>query len=101
MAVFIKKPFTAKKSDAVFDVSKMMVRGGFRRLPVVEDGVLVGIITPSDILHHLYSKKKDLRKDRIPIKQIMKKSVITVTPKTRMNILANYKTLFKWSEKKE
>lgn len=85
--IMTEKPFTTKKEDSVFSVSKMMVRGGFRRLPVIENGFLVGIITPSDILYHLYSKNKalSLRKDKVPIKQIMRKGVLTTRPDTRID----------------
>ncbi|MDW7731831.1 MAG: CBS domain-containing protein [Methanolobus sp.] len=32
---------------------RMMVRGGFRRIPVMEDEILLGIITASDILEYM------------------------------------------------
>ncbi|MBL7206539.1 MAG: CBS domain-containing protein [Candidatus Aenigmarchaeota archaeon] len=86
------KPFTVKKNDTIFDASKMMVKGGFRRLPIVENGFLLGIITPSDILYHLYSKNKvfSLRKDKILIKQIMRKNVLSARPDTGIGKIMNF-----------
>ena len=54
--LMVLKPIFAKRNYSVFDVAKMMCRGGFRRLPVVEDNILIGITTPTDILNHIHRK---------------------------------------------
>ena len=40
-----KEPVTAESVDLLIRASHKMQTGGFRRLPVVADGKLVGIIT--------------------------------------------------------
>jgi CBS domain-containing protein len=42
-------PVTVTPEDPVANAQGRMRTGGFRRLPVVQDGVLVGIITDRDI----------------------------------------------------
>jgi CBS domain-containing protein len=54
--IMVLKPIFAKRNYSVFEVAKMMCRGGFRRLPVVEDNILIGIATPTDILRHIHRK---------------------------------------------
>lgn len=46
-----KDPVTAISEDLLIQAQLKMKKGGFRRLPVVERGRLVGIITTSDVLH--------------------------------------------------
>jgi len=47
----------------LFQVNDLMVQHNFRRLPVVEDNKLLGIITQTDVAKHLYEfieKHKEL-----------------------------------------
>ena len=53
-----KKPFFVREDYPIFDVAKIMVRGPYRRLPVVKDGILTGIVTPYDILKYLNARAK-------------------------------------------
>ena len=46
---------TAPSSTTIDEAAKIMVRQGFRRLPVVKDSILIGIITASDIMNFLGS----------------------------------------------
>jgi signal-transduction protein with cAMP-binding, CBS, and nucleotidyltransferase domain len=47
---FMKSPLvTAHKNETILDVSRKMKRNNIKRLPVVEDGKPVGMITLSDI----------------------------------------------------
>ena len=41
---------TVKSNDNVLDVTKMMVKKGIKRVPVIENGKLVGIIADKEIL---------------------------------------------------
>jgi len=41
---------TARPEDAVLKAAKVMTRGWFRRLPVLQDGEVVGIVTARDVL---------------------------------------------------
>lgn len=50
-----KKVKTTKSDTSIFDASKIMVEQGFRRLPVVADSILIGVVTASDIMNFLGS----------------------------------------------
>lgn len=57
-------PQVAGKSDSVDDVLSRMTEGRFRHMPVVEDGLLVGIVTLGDVvkaqLSHVAMEKSAL-----------------------------------------
>lgn len=84
-----KNPITVDSEKLVLDAQKIMRENNIRRLPVVEKGKLVGIITKHDLLeaapspatslsvhelHYLLSKMK--------VKEIMKKNPVTLAPDT-------------------
>jgi len=46
---------TAPSDMSVGTAAKSMINNGFRRLPVIRDSVLIGIITASDIMRFLGS----------------------------------------------
>ncbi|MFZ2410458.1 MAG: CBS domain-containing protein [Candidatus Methanoperedens sp.] len=50
-----KKIVTASSDMSVGTATKSMINNGFRRLPVIRDNVLIGIITASDIMRFLGS----------------------------------------------
>lgn len=76
----IERPIFVHKGYSVYEVAKMMCRGGFRRLPVVEDNILLGVVTPTDILLHLRKNfaENKLVSDRTRIEEVMKKETFTV-----------------------
>jgi CBS domain-containing protein len=80
--VMTSKPVVAKINHPVSEVAGMLVRGGFRRLPVVRDDFLTGIVGASDILRYLNGNKKlrGLRKDRNEIQNAMNKVVESIGP---------------------
>jgi predicted transcriptional regulator len=47
------KLVTAPQDMTVGDAAKTMISNGFRRLPVLKEGVLIGILTASDIMRFL------------------------------------------------
>ena len=80
-------PITINSTTTIADASEIMRNNKFRRLPVVEGGKLVGIVTDRDLravsaspatslsifeLNYLLAKMK--------VKDIMQKKVITITP---------------------
>jgi len=73
-----KKPFFVKERFPVFDVARIMVHGPYRRLPVVKDGILVGIVTPYDMLKYLNKRRglRNLRSDRSPVMRVMNPNVL-------------------------
>ncbi|OGL64323.1 MAG: hypothetical protein A3I72_00490 [Candidatus Tectomicrobia bacterium RIFCSPLOWO2_02_FULL_70_19] len=82
-----KNPVTCSSETLVYDAQAMMREGHFGRLPVVEEGRLVGVVTDRDIRTALLPPEvpKGL-KDRFDlllvrrVKDIMTKSPITVGP---------------------
>jgi acetoin utilization protein AcuB len=84
-----KNPITVDSETLVIDAQKIMTENNVRRLPIVDKGKLVGIVTQHDLLmaspspaislsihelNYLLSKMK--------VKEIMKKNPVTLTPDT-------------------
>jgi acetoin utilization protein AcuB len=69
-------PVTVTPQDPVTNAQGRMRTGGFRRLPVVQDGVLVGIITDRDI--RLYEGLEAYT----TVGSVMTAHPITVSPQT-------------------
>lgn len=80
--VMTSKPIVARNTHPVSEVAGMLVKGGYRRLPVVRDSFITGIVTPHDIIRYLNDNKKldSLKKDRSEIEKAMNKFVATVNP---------------------
>ncbi len=76
------RPIIARESWSVFDAAKAMVRGRYRRLPVVHNKLIAGIITPKDLLTWLNANKVlgKLREIKEPISSMMVRNVITIGP---------------------
>ncbi len=47
-----RNPYTASIDDNLDDVIEVMVAKGFRHVPIVDSGRVVGMVTPIDILDH-------------------------------------------------
>lgn len=74
----IGKPVTVTPQDSLATAQAQMQAGGFRQLPVVTDGKLVGIVTDRDV-------RRYVRKMRITeVKAAMTKDPETVTPVTTL-----------------
>ena len=71
-----EEPFTVEPEDLAIRAAHKMQAGGFRRLPVVSDGKLVGIISDRDLREH----RGHL--EQIKINGVMTENPITVTPTT-------------------
>jgi CBS domain-containing protein len=82
------KIITALPKTTIFEVEKTMAIQGFRRLPIVSDGKIVGIITTMDIIRFFGSGEvfKHLRSGTIiqilntPALQIATKEIVTIRP---------------------
>jgi CBS domain-containing protein len=46
---------TALAQTAIEKMTRMIIQMGFRRMPVVQDGVLIGLVTASDIMKYMGS----------------------------------------------
>lgn len=69
-------PVTIAPSDSLAEAQRKMHVGGFRALPVLRNGRLVGIVSDRDtrpFLGHLAD---------IPVKEAMTRTVVTVRPET-------------------
>jgi CBS domain-containing protein len=80
--VMTRKPVVARVGHPVCEVAGMLVRGGYRRLPVVRDTFLTGIVTPLDIIAYLNRNRglTGLRRDRSELGKAMNRSVTTAGP---------------------
>ncbi len=84
-----KNPMTIDSQTLVLDAQKIMRENNIRRLPVVEKGKLVGIITHHDLLEAAPSPATSLSVhelnyllSKMKVKEIMKKNPVTLTPDT-------------------
>jgi acetoin utilization protein AcuB len=84
-----KNPTTVESETLLLDARRVMKEKNFRRLPVVDKGKLVGIVTKKDLdeavplpttaslAHEFHSQLS-----RMKVKEVMKKNPITVSPDT-------------------
>jgi acetoin utilization protein AcuB len=84
-----KNPVTVDSETLVMDAQKIMKESNIRRLPVVEKGKLVGIVTKHDLLEASPSPATSLSVhelnyllSKMKVKEIMKKNPVTLTPDT-------------------
>ncbi len=84
-----KNPITVDSETLVIDAQKIMKENNIRRLPVVEKGKLLGIITKHDLLEAAPSPATSLSVhelnyllSKMKVKEIMKKNPVTLTPDT-------------------
>ncbi len=71
-----KEPITVEPENLPIRAAHKMQAGGFRRLPVVSDGKLVGIVSDRDLREH----RGHL--EQVKINGIMSERPVTVTPAT-------------------
>jgi len=77
--IMTKKPFFIASGLSILDALKSLVNTHYRRLPVVEDGVLIGIVTSIDFLRYLNKNKFDFSALDQGIDFIFIKDVFTIT----------------------
>jgi CBS domain-containing protein len=78
-------------SDTVAHARHLMVRYHISRLPVLDDGVLTGILTKKDLAYRLRQSEPAWRRrpiDRIPVSVIAVPDPITVSPETGVREIA-------------
>ena len=78
-----KEPTTVASTDTLEQARLLMEAGGFRRVPVVDQGKLVGILSDRDIRQHA----GHLTHTRVDA--AMTQRVVTVTPSTMMERAAH------------
>lgn len=80
-----KNPMTVTADTKVDEVAHLMKKHNFRRLPVVDDGKLVGFLSDSDLMRVAPSSATTLSRyeinsllAKISVRDIMKKDVVSV-----------------------
>ncbi len=84
-----RNPITVESDTFVLDAQRIMKENNIRRLPVLEKGKLVGIVTKHDLLEASPSPATSLSihelnylLSKMKVKEIMKKNPVTVSPDT-------------------
>ena len=80
--LMVRKPLVAYEKYTVSDVSKMLVMGGFKRLPVVRKNELVGMVSPREVLKFLQENKllEKLERQKDSLRTVMNKDFCTANP---------------------
>jgi acetoin utilization protein AcuB len=85
-----RKVITVSPETKLVDAQSIMEEKHIRRLPVVDDGKLVGIITRSDLTESMACRANPLGAHELQyvlssilVKDVMKKDPVTVTPDTK------------------
>ena len=89
--VMVSPIFVVDPNATVAHARNLMVRHRISRLPVMEDGKLVGIITKKDIAYRLRQGEPAWRRrppDRIPVGALMTKGPVMVAPDTGVREIA-------------
>lgn len=80
-------PFTISPSQTISDAQEIITSNGIKRLPVVDNGKLVGVVSKKDIIHASPSKATALSVYEITyllaktkISSIMSKNPVTISP---------------------
>lgn len=81
---------TVNPDDNIKDAAEIMVKYDIRRIPVVEDGELVGLVTASDIINKALWKL-DVKD---PVEDYMIKNIPTTWERTPLNIAFEVMTYF-------
>jgi CBS domain-containing protein len=76
--IMTKNPLFVSSSVSILDGLKSIVNTHYRRLPVIEDKKLEGIITAIDLLNYIKENKFEFEALDEPISRIMKKDVYTI-----------------------
>jgi CBS domain-containing protein len=87
---------TAPAQTTIEKMTRMIIQKGFRRMPVIQDGVLIGLVTASDIMKYMGSGEafeKVVTGDisdvmAQPIKMLIRKDIVSVEGKADLGAAA-------------
>lgn len=86
-----KNPVTIDQDESMAKAAEMLKKHKIRRMPVMKGGKLVGIISDKDLRSAMASPASSLSiwelhyiLDRMKVKELMTKNVITVAPETTL-----------------
>jgi CBS domain-containing protein len=87
--IMMGSPVTLRPEDTLELANDVISLGRIRHIPVVDGGRLVGLLSERDLMgaaasqiFGLKQKSKSALLKSVPIKDVMKKRVVTVTPDT-------------------
>src|SRR5512137_2815376 len=85
---FMSAPvYIIERNEPIQRARNLMFKYGIGRLPVLENGTLVGIVTKYDITNRLYQAAPEWRRrpiDKVPIQVVMTEKPITIFPDATM-----------------
>jgi CBS domain-containing protein len=79
-SVMVKDVFTVPKEMQLEDVAKLMLDNGIGSVPIMDDDKMVGIVSKADFV----TLATGIAFDKITVKEIMSKELITVSPTERI-----------------
>jgi len=82
--------FTAAPADSVRDLLRSLAEHNVGALPVVDDGVLVGVVSERDIVRHLGEQGAAVLEQ--PVGEIMTGSVVTCSSRDSVDAVAETMT---------
>ena len=77
--IMTKDPLTLKPETSIIDTARMMKRNKIRRFPIIEKGILVGIITETDILYGMNDMVRHLNWKLVNTKMAMEEFMDELT----------------------
>lgn len=95
-SVMTKSPAVAYREDSLREVAELMIDKGIRHLPVVDDGVVVGMISERDLrgvlgdLRVFLSEGDDSPLDDRRVDEVMSPNPVTVSVSASLFDLASY-----------
>jgi len=84
-----KKVATATPKTSILEAEKRMIKNGFRRLPIISEGKLIGIVTVMDILRFFGSGKVFQHLQSGTIDQVLQTPVIEMAVKDVVTVDRN------------
>jgi len=80
--IMVRKPIVAQEAYSISALAKMFAMGGFRRLPVIGNGKLAGIVTARDVLGYVSANGLlgSVERIRVPVGDIMKRDMFAAAP---------------------
>jgi len=76
--VMTRKPLFITHTMSLFDVLRVLANTKYRRLPVVENGKVIGIITVSDVLKYLRNSDFNISELFHPADSLLRKKVFSI-----------------------
>jgi CBS domain-containing protein len=77
--IMTKDPLTLKPETSIVDAARMMKRNHIRRFPIIEKGVLVGIVTETDVIHGMNDMVRHLNWKLVNTKMAMEEFMDELT----------------------